>query len=182
MLATPALLLAAAAAWPVRAEAVTEAEYTIDAPAGWQRADGTASGAVATRKVVVFHAPDDLETNVNVITTNASVELTKLSSLGNAFEFGHRMTVSQDRRGRKPGKGAQIAELLNTEERDGAYLVEYTIQRPDDAVDRHLYSLVAMRFDGTYNKLYTVTGQYRAADKDKFDALVKQCVASFKLA
>lgn len=39
-----------------------------------------------------------------------------------------------------------------------------------------------MRFDGTYNKLYTVTGQYRATDAAQFDATVKECVASFRLA
>lgn len=97
-----------------------------DALAGWTRAEGTASGAVATRQVVVFHPPNDLETNVNIITTLASVELTKLSSLGSAYEFGFHLVTSQDRRGRK--KGAQVAELLSTEERDGAYLVEYTIE------------------------------------------------------
>ncbi len=150
-----------------------------DAPPGWTRAEGTASGAVATRQVVVFHPTGDLETNVNIITTLASVELTKLSSLGSAYEFGFHLVVSQDRRGRK--KGAQIAELLSTEERDGAYLVEYTIERPDEGVARHLYSLVMMRFDGMYNKLYTVTGQYRATDAAQFDATVKECVQSFRL-
>ena len=55
-------------------------------------------------------------------------------------------------------------------------------QRPDAGVDRHLYSLVTMRFDGTYNKLYTVTGQYRATDAAQYDATVKECVASFRLA
>ena len=40
---------------------------------------------------------------------------------------------------------------------------------------------MALRFDGTYNKLYTVTGQYRAGDKDKFDQVVKDCVSSFRL-
>ncbi len=144
------------------------------------RAEGTASGAVATRKVVVYHRPDDLETNVNVVTTLASVELTKLGSMGSPYEFGHRMVVSQDRRGRK--RDPQTAELLSAEEAgDGAYLVQYTIQRPEAGVDRHLYSLVALRFDGTYNKLYTVTGQYRAGDKEAFDALVRDAVASFRL-
>ena len=33
--------------------------------------------------------------------------------------------------------------------------VRAAAQRPDAGVDRHLYSLVTMRFDGTYNKLYT---------------------------
>jgi hypothetical protein len=48
-------------------------------------------------------------------------------------------------------------------------------------VDRHLYSLVMLRFDGTYNRLWTVTGQHRASDTEKYGALVSQAVASFKL-
>lgn len=146
---------------------------------GWERAEGAASGAVSTRRVVVFHPPNDLETNVNIITTLASVELTKLSALGSAYEFGFRLVVSQDRRSRK--KGSQTAELLNTEDRGDYFLVEYTLQRPDDNIDRHLYSYVALKMTGGYNKFYTVTGQYRAGDKDKFDALIKDCVTSFKL-
>jgi hypothetical protein len=44
-----------------------------------------------------------------------------------------------------------------------------------------LYSFVTLKSVGGYNKLYTVTGQYRAGDKDKFDKLVKDCVTSFRL-
>jgi len=207
LVAPTGLLLGACS--PALATLVTEPEFTIDAPAGWERAEGAASGAVSTRKVVVFHPPGDLETNVNIITTLASVELTKLSALGSAYEFGFRLVVSQDRRSRRVG--SQAAELLNTEDRDGYYLVEYTlqvrprcvapanastaaclhtlltpclrsrVQRPDDNIDRHLYSYVALKSSGGYNKFYTVTGQYRAADKEKFDKLVADCVTSFRL-
>ena len=55
------------------------------------------------------------------------------------------------------------------------------LQRPDDAIDRHLYSYVTLKSIGGYNKLFTVTGQYRAGDKDKFDQLIKDCVTSFRL-
>jgi hypothetical protein len=81
---------------------------------------------VSTRKVVVYHPPNDLETNVNIITTLASVELTKLSSMGSAYEFGFRLVVSQDRRSRR--KGSQIAELLNTADLNDGYLIDYTLQ------------------------------------------------------
>ncbi len=47
---------------------------------------------------------------------------------------------------------------------------------------RHLYSLVCLRFDGMYNKLYTVTGQYREAERDALDAALKAAVTSFQLA
>ena len=103
---------------------------------GWERAEGAASGAVSTRRVVVFHPPNDLETNVNIITTLASVELTKMGALGSAYEFGFRLVVSQDRRSRR--KGSQAAELLNTEARtvDGQlyYLVDYTLQARPEAL------------------------------------------------
>ena len=40
---------------------------------------------------------------------------------------------------------------------------------------------MALRNTGGYNKLYTVTGQYRAGDKEKFDQLIKDCVTSFRV-
>ena len=67
----------------------------------------------------------------------------------------------------RPGSSADVARCL--------------AQRPDDNIDRHLYSFVTLKSVGGYNKLYTVTGQYRAGDKDKFDQIVKDCVSSFRL-
>jgi hypothetical protein len=172
--------------------------FQLAIPSGWVRAEGVASGAVGDRRVLVFHpvgaldlqctlvaltlvlpALGDLETNINIVTTNASNEMTKLGSMGSAYEFGFRMVVSQDRRGRKTN--AQIADLLNTSELGDAYLVEYTIQRPDDNISRHLHSLVTLRFDGMYNRLFTVTGQYRESDAARLGAEVAAAVASFKL-
>ena len=116
---------------------------------------------------------------VNVVSTNASVDIVKLGSLGTAYEFGFHLVVSQDRRAAK--KNRQVAELLAAEQRGDSYYVEYTIQRPDEEVFRHLYSLVTLRNDGTYNKLWTVTGQHREADAAKFASLVSQTVSSFHL-
>lgn len=40
----------------------------------------------------------------------------------------------------------------------GRYFVEYTFQAPGQ-MKRHLMSSIGMGFDGTYNRLYTVTAQ-----------------------
>jgi hypothetical protein len=55
------------------------------------------------------------------------------------------------------------------------------VQRPEDGVDRHLYSLVALRFDGLYSRLFTVTGQHRGGEETKFGASIAEAVGSFKL-
>lgn len=173
----------------------TADHFSLAVPSGWDAAEGTATGAVGTRRVLVWHEKDDLETNVNVITTNASVELTKISSLGTPYEFGFHLVQSQTR----GGKRKQVATLLNSEARGDCYWVEvrgaaclvcsndpfpnlqYKVQRPEDGVDRHLYSLVALRFDGLYNRLFTVTGQHRGGEEGTFGASIADAVGSFKL-
>ena len=134
-----------AGARPADAAVVQEgAAYTLDIPEGWVKAEGTATGAIETRRVVIYHAPNDLETNINVIETRTNADITKMGALGRPYEFGFRLVVSQDRRAKK--ENPQVAELIDTDSNgDGAYLVEYTIARPDENVARHLYSLVNMR-------------------------------------
>lgn len=187
-----AAALAALVYQPVRVGSATAAEaavttytdqldrFTLDVPSGWQRGEGAASGAVGTRRVVAFHPPDELQTNVSVVSTNASVEITKMSSMGTAFEFAFHMVNSQNRP-KRDGSG-QAAELLSAEERDGAYVVEYTISRPSKGINRHLYSLAMLRFDGKYNRFFTVTGQWAEADAERVGSVVRAAVDSFKLA
>lgn len=43
----------------------------------------------------------------------------------------------------------------------GMYYVEYTIQKPGEAM-RHLLSVVGIASNGWINRLYTVTGQVRS--------------------
>jgi PsbP len=151
-------------------------KFSLSVPAGWERGEGAASGAIGTRRVVAFHPPGELSTNVSITSTNASVELTKISALGSPFEFGFRLVVSQNR-----PKDGQAAELLDTKERNGAYLVEYKISRPDEGINRHLYSLALLRFDGKYNRFFTVTGQYNETDADRVGSTVQAAVDSFTL-
>lgn len=120
---------------------------------------------------------------MSIVVTNASVELTALGSLGSPYEFGHRLVVAQDRRGRKPGRGPQVAELVSAESAGGKYLVEYTFVRPDENSAKGLYVAAAMKAsaDGYYNKLYSVTGQWNQADAAQAAGPVKACVSSFKV-
>jgi hypothetical protein len=155
--------------------------YTVAVPAGWERGEGAAAGAIGTRRVVVFHPVGDLTTTLTVLTSNASVELTKMGALGSALEFGIHLAASQNRNRRGD---SQTAELLSAEERGGAYVVEYTISRPSAGVARHLYSLATLRFDGKYNRFYTVTGQWNegAANASEARTALLAAVDSFKLA
>jgi hypothetical protein len=120
---------------------------------------------------------------VSVVVTNASVELTQLGSLGSPYEFGHRLVVAQDRRGRKPGRGPQVAELVSAEASGGKYVVEYTFSKPDEQSAKGLYVAAAMKpsADGFYNRLFSVTGQWNIADAALAAGPVKACVNSFKV-
>lgn len=189
MLSAAALVLAGSSAGRGTASAPAGVNYTdavdsfsIDVPAGWERGEGAAPGAIGTRRVVVFHPPGDLTTTLTVLSNNASVELTKLGSLGTAFEFGYHLVASQNRTRR--GGESQTAELLSTEERNGAYLTEYTITRSSAGVPRHLYSLATLRFDGKYNRFYTVTGQWNEGSDGATEArtALLAAVDSFTLA
>jgi hypothetical protein len=155
-----------------------EQHYSIDVPAGWMAAEGVATGAVATRKVQVFHAPGDLETNLSVVSTNASVELGSVGSLGTPYEFAFRLVASQTSMSKKR---KQIATLIDSKSLGDSYQVEYTIERPSEGIARHLYSVVCLRFDGKYNRFFTVTGQHRSGEEGQLGALVRDAVRSFKL-
>jgi hypothetical protein len=52
----------------------------------------------------------------------------------------------------------QIAKLVDATERGGNYFVEYTVAK-EGSPARHLFSVVSLGYNGTYNRLYTLTAQ-----------------------
>jgi hypothetical protein len=66
---------------------------------------------------------------------------------------------------RPPGLAAK---LVDSKASNGLYYVEYTLQNPGER-RRHIVSAIGMAFNGWYNRLYTVTGQYIEGDEsDKY--------------
>ena len=108
-----------------------ESKFTIAVPKGWLRGEGEAG---TNRTVVAWHPPQETSTTVSVLNSLASVELTAITGLGSPYEFGFTVVYSQDRRARK--KDRQIAELVDTQQRNGSYFIEYTIQRPEEGIFR----------------------------------------------
>ena len=144
-------------------------------PSGWLREEGEAG---VNRSVVVWHPADKLTTSVSVLCSYAGPDFVSIGSLGTAYEFAFTMVNSQDRSGRKKNK--QIATLIDSQSRGGNYFVEYTIQKPDEGVYRHLYEQVALKGDRTYNRLWTVTGIWADGDTEG-EAAVRTMVDSWKL-
>lgn len=167
-------------------------KYSLSIPAGWTGGVGSASGSVGTRRVVAFLPPGgNGETNVNIVATNTAADFTKMGSFGSAYDFGFRLVGSLDRSwvGKKPkflggtGKGdagGQISKLIDAKESGGMYYIEYTVTLPGE-FDRHLLSVVGLQFDGTYNRLYTVTAQADEADFKDLKSTLTSVVNSFKL-
>lgn len=54
-----------------------------------------------------------------------------------------------------------MSTLLSADfgEKGGGYFYEYTLKRPEEGLYRHVYEAVFLKFDGTYNKLWTITGE-----------------------
>eukprot|EP00899_Mesostigma_viride_P007554 jgi/Mesvir1/167/Mv13526-RA.1 len=150
-------------------------KFKITVPSGWAMGEG---GATAQRRVVAFYPPDDPDSNVSIITTNVGADHPTMGSFGDAYGFGFRLVGGLDRRNAK--ERPQKAVLLDTKSRNDIYYVEYTLEQPG-VFARDLYSATGIGFNGTYNRLYTVTGQCRTADREKFQALIKQIVNSFEL-
>eukprot|EP00894_Picocystis_sp_ML_P001405 jgi/Pico_ML_1/51922/g2713.t1 len=86
-----------------------------------------------------------------------------MGSFGTPFDFGSALVNSLDRgfmKKKNGGEDVQEAKLIDAKEKNGAYIIEYTLKKPNDVV-KYFYSSVCMAFDGKYNRLYTATGTVR---------------------
>eukprot|EP00878_Enallax_costatus_P002355 GHUV01002531.1.p1 GENE.GHUV01002531.1~~GHUV01002531.1.p1 ORF type:complete len:258 (+),score=72.97 GHUV01002531.1:210-983(+) len=169
-----------------------EDSFSLTIPAGWDFAEGQIEGnrsfqgsSGARRTLAWFSAGTSAEqVNVTLTITNTSVEFTGLGSFGNVFAFGTNLVNSMDRsfllrvRGNKPSEPVQIAKLLDAKETKGMYYVEYTVEK-QPGPKRHLYSLVALAYNGRYNRLYTLTGQCLEEQVEQVEPVLKQVLASF---
>lgn len=82
-------------------------------------------------------------------------------------------------RGKAPDEPIQIAKLVDAKETRGMYYVEYTVEK-QPGPKRHLYSTVALRFNGRYNRLYTLTAQCLEDQVQQVEPVLKQILGSFQ--
>lgn len=168
--------------------------FKMSIPAGWVYGEGGLdgnkgfSGASGARRAVGWYKEDDPSTNVVVVLTTAGADYTSMGSFGTPFDFGSNLVGSMDRSymlrqrfGRPKDEEVQIAKLLDYKEVGGApktYYVEYTVVRPGGDA-RHLYSVATLKFNGVYNRLYTVTAQCSEEAVGSNGGMLERVVKSF---
>ncbi|GIL78027.1 hypothetical protein Vretimale_7369 [Volvox reticuliferus] len=169
--------------------------FTLSVPPGWVFGEGelpgnsSFTGASGARRTLVWfpEGANPRDVNVTLVITNVSVEFTRLGSFGTPYQFGSTLVNSQDRsyllrapqwaRGKDP---VQIAKLVDASEISNRYFVEYTVQKLPEP-QRHLYSLLALGYNGMYNRLYTITAQTLEEDRSQFEATLLAMVKSLSV-
>jgi len=61
----------------------------------------------------------------------------------------------------------------------GMYQLEYSVEKVPGP-KRHLYSLVALAFNGRYNRLYTLTAQCLEDQVPQYEPVLLQVLSSFQ--
>lgn len=151
-------------------------KFTIVVPQGWQVGAGEGSGF---KNVTAFFPDQDANSSVSVVITGIGPDFTSLKSFGNVDEFAENLVTGLDRSWQRPA-GVK-AKLLDSRASNGMYYIEYTLQNPGDK-RRHIVSAIGMAFNGWYNRLYTITGQYFDDDEEsaKYRPAIEKSVKSFK--
>ncbi|KAF8072745.1 PPD3 [Scenedesmus sp. PABB004] len=185
---------AAAAATAGVVDVDVEDGFRLTVPSHWAAGEGqlpgstSFQGASGARRTLAWYPPEGGDVNLSLTITNTSAEFTKLGSFGNVFTFGQNLVNSMDRsfllrvRGSTPVGTAeepvQVAKLLDARETRGMYYVEYTVEK-QPGPKRHLYSLVALAYNGRYNRLYTLTGQCLEEQVDAAAPVLQAALKSF---
>uniref|UniRef100_A0A0E0LWT5 PsbP C-terminal domain-containing protein n=1 Tax=Oryza punctata TaxID=4537 RepID=A0A0E0LWT5_ORYPU len=148
----------------------------VAATADWLIGAGEVSGF---KSVTAFYPDQVADSNVSVAITGIGPDFTSLKSFGDVDAFAETLVNGLDRSWKRPPGVA--AKLIDSRAANGFYYIEYTLQNPGEQ-RRHIVSAIGMAFNGWYNRLYTVTGQYidEDGDVDKYRAQIEKCVQSFR--
>ncbi|EES15384.1 hypothetical protein BDA96_07G220700 [Sorghum bicolor] len=153
-------------------------KFSIQVPQGWLVGAGEASGI---KSVTAFYPEQAAaDSNVSVAITGIGPDFTSLKSFGDVDSFAEGLVNGLDRSWQRPPGLA--AKLIDSRAANGLYYLEYTLQNPGER-RRHIVSAIGMAFNGWYNRLYTVTGQYIDDDDDseKYRPQIEKAVRSFRL-
>lgn len=152
-------------------------KFSIQVPQGWLVGAGEASGI---KSVTAFYPEQAAaDSNVSVAITGIGPDFTSLKSFGDVDAFAEGLVNGLDRSWQRPPGLA--AKLIDSRAANGLYYLEYTLQNPGER-RRHIVSAIGMAFNGWYNRLYTVTGQYiDDDDSEKYRPQIEKAVGSFRL-
>lgn len=163
--------------------------FSLSYPPEWTFSEAQMAGKefIAERTMVWYPKgipPRDV--NVTLLINNAGADFTSLRSFGSAEDFGNNLVNSMDRsfmkRFRRPQQNnddIQTAKLVEAKTSRGMYSVEYLLKSPKQE-EKRLLSLIALQFDGTYNRLYTLTAQCDEADYTKYKTDIQTVLDSFQ--
>ncbi|KAG8654475.1 psbP domain-containing protein 3, chloroplastic [Manihot esculenta] len=151
-------------------------KFQITIPQDWRVGTGEPNGGF--KSVTAFY-PEEAYTssNVSVVITGLGPDFTKMESFGKVDAFAETLVSGLDRSWQRPPGVA--AKLIDSKSTNGLYYIEYTLQNPGES-RKHLYSALGMAFNGWYNRLYTVTGQFLDEDSEKYGSKIQKAVSSFR--
>ncbi|KAM0941539.1 hypothetical protein DsansV1_C16g0139711 [Dioscorea sansibarensis] len=150
-------------------------KFKISVPRGWMVGTGETN---SIKSVTAFYPEEASDSNVSVVITGIGPDFTRLESFGKVDEFAENLVNGLDRSWRRPPGLA--AKLIDAKAANGLYYIEYTLQNPGER-RRHILSVVGMAFNGWYNRLYTVTGQFMDDEPEKYRSQIEKAVSSFRL-
>ncbi|CAK7345974.1 unnamed protein product [Dovyalis caffra] len=149
-------------------------KFKIAIPQGWRVGAGETSGF---KSLTAFYPEEASNSSVSVVITGLGPDFTRLESFGKVDAFAESLVGGLDRSWQRPP--GVVAKLIDSKASNGFYYIEYTLQNPGES-RRHLFSALGVAFNGWYNRLYTVTGQFVDEESEKFGTEVRKAVSSFR--
>ncbi|KAL2242332.1 UNVERIFIED_CONTAM: PsbP domain-containing protein 3, chloroplastic [Sesamum indicum] len=149
-------------------------KFKITIPQDWQVGTGEGDGV---RALIAFYPPDASSSNVSIAITALGADFTRLESFGKVDAFAENLVGGLDRSWQRPPGVA--AKLIDSKAANGLYYIEYTLKNPGES-RRHLFSVLGIANNGTYNRLYTLTGQFVDEEEEKFGSKVQKSVTCDK--
>ncbi|KAI6688534.1 hypothetical protein NL676_025362 [Syzygium grande] len=149
-------------------------KFKISIPQDWLVGAGEPNGF---KSVTAFYPKEDSSSNISVAITGIGPDFTKMGSFGKVDAFAESLVNGLDRSWQRPPGVA--AKLIDCRDANGFYYIEYSLQNPGES-RRHIYSAIGMAFNGWYNRLYTVTGQFVEDRSEAYRSQIEQAVASFR--
>ncbi|GLU00107.1 hypothetical protein SLE2022_175000 [Rubroshorea leprosula] len=149
-------------------------KFKIMIPQDWQVGMGEPNGF---KSVTAFYPEKTSSSNVSVVITGIGPDFTRMESFGKVDEFADTLVSGLDRSWQRPPGVA--AKLIDCKSANGFYYIEYTLQSPGES-KKHLFTAIGMAFNGWYNRLYTVTGQFVEEEAQTYGPQIEKTVASFR--
>ncbi|KAL4198596.1 hypothetical protein AMTRI_Chr03g46760 [Amborella trichopoda] len=150
-----------------------ENKFKLSVPQDWLVGEGDPNGSSL---ITAFYPEEKADCSVSIVITRLSPDFTRLESFGPVDAFAETLIGGLDRSWQRPPGVA--AKLLDSKAKNGLYYIEYSLQNPGESC-RHIFSVLGLGFNGWYNRLYTVTGQFLEEDSNKYKSNIQMVKHAF---